>query len=115
MPPLEVRKYLFDIQQACALIAQFVAGRTLLDYLADPMLRSAVERQQAIIGEAVNQPIRLDAALESALTDARRVVSFRNRLVHTYFAISDEVVWAIVEANLPIRCREVGTLLASEP
>jgi uncharacterized protein with HEPN domain len=40
----EIRKYLFDIDQACRLLEQFTAGKDLTDYLADAMLRSAVER-----------------------------------------------------------------------
>ena len=115
MQPLEVRKYLFDISQACALIAQFVTGRTLADYLADPMLRSAVERQLGIIGEAVNQVVRLDPALEASLSDTRRIISFRNRLIHTYFAISDEVVWGIVEVSLHVLCPEVEAILTPGP
>lgn len=49
----EARTYLYDIQQAAALIAEFTAGRNLDQYLADAMLRSAVERQFEIIGEAM--------------------------------------------------------------
>ena len=49
----ETRKYLYDIQQAAMLIARFADGRTFDEYLADVMLRSAVERQFEIIGEAM--------------------------------------------------------------
>ena len=49
---LEVRKYLYDIQQASALIEQFTAGRDFDDYARDAMLRAAVEREFEIVGEA---------------------------------------------------------------
>ncbi len=45
MLPLEVRKYLFDIAQACDLLTQFSSGKPFTDYSADALLRSRVERQ----------------------------------------------------------------------
>jgi uncharacterized protein with HEPN domain len=50
---LEARKYLQDIERATKLIAQFSSGRQLSDYTANDMLRSAIERQFEIIGEAL--------------------------------------------------------------
>jgi uncharacterized protein with HEPN domain len=110
----DVRKFLHDIKTACALIEGFVRGKTIDDYLADPMLRSAVERQFEIVGEALNQSSRVDAGLLDRITDARRVIAFRNRLIHGYSSISDEVVWGIVEASLPRLLSEVSCLLEEQ-
>ena len=52
---LEAKKFLYDIQRATDLLAQFTAGRTFADYERDAMLRYAVERGLAIIGEALSQ------------------------------------------------------------
>jgi uncharacterized protein with HEPN domain len=49
---LEAKKYLFDIQRAASLITEFVSGKGFEDYRADALLRSAVERQFEVIGEA---------------------------------------------------------------
>ena len=46
---LEVKKYLFDVRQACARIEEFTAGKTCADYGQDAMLRAAVERQFEIV------------------------------------------------------------------
>jgi uncharacterized protein with HEPN domain len=100
MQPLEVRKYLFDIVQACDLLDEFTAGKTLADYSLDPLLRSAVERQFEIIGEALSQALRADASLSHRITDSRRIIAFRNRLIHGYASVSNEVVWGVLEANL---------------
>ena len=54
--------YLYDIQQAAQRVARYVAGKGFADYAADDMLRSAAERQLAIIGEALNQALKPAAA-----------------------------------------------------
>ena len=52
---LETQKYLYDIQKAAGLLAEFLTGKTFADYQRDAMLRAAVERQFEIIGEAVSE------------------------------------------------------------
>lgn len=47
--------YVFDILQACKHIQQFTAGKNFDDYRSDILLKSAVERQLTIIGEAINK------------------------------------------------------------
>lgn len=58
---LEIRKFLYDVQQACELLGQFTEGKSLTDYLSDPLLRSAVERQLMIVGEALYQAFHEDS------------------------------------------------------
>lgn len=109
---LEARKYLFDIQQACGLIALFTAGRTFEDYAGDAMLRSAVERQFEIVGEAMVKLLRVSPELETRITDCRRIIAFRNILVHAYATVSDAVVWGTVETDLAPLTEVVDILLA---
>jgi uncharacterized protein with HEPN domain len=108
---LEARKYLYDIQDAAGLAAQFTAGKSFTDYQADPMLRLAVERAFSIIGEALAQLAHVDAALAETITDRRNIVAFRNILVHAYASVDDRIVWDIVEYKLPVLIREVADLM----
>ena len=111
---LEARKYLFDMQQAAELIARFTAGRTFEDYAADPMLRSAVERQFEILGEALGKLGKLDLELAGRISDQRRIIAFRNVLIHGYDTILDEVVWGVVEMQLPALRVTLAELLATD-
>jgi uncharacterized protein with HEPN domain len=108
---LEAKKYLFDIQRAARLLTDFTAGKTFDDYVRDAMLRAAVEREFEIIGEALAQLSKLDAALAGRITDCRRIIAFRNILIHGYADVDNRLVWDIVETKLAVLSREIGSLL----
>ena len=109
--PRDLRKYLYDINQACQLLVEFTSGKRLQDYQSDAMLRSAVERQFEIIGEALNQALRSDPSLTEKISHSARIIGFRNQLIHGYASISDEVVWGVLEMYLPVLHQEVSVLL----
>jgi uncharacterized protein with HEPN domain len=107
----EVRKYLYDISEACGNIRRFTEGKSFAHYQADLVLRSAVERQFEIVGEALAQAVRISPELADQITSAEKIIAFRNRLIHGYSSVSDDVVWGIVEGSLPQFMAEVGQLL----
>lgn len=109
--PPDVRVYLDDVRRAALLIQEFIAGKTFQDYTADAMLRSAVERQLQIAGEAVGQMLKAFPDMKADLPDAPAIISFRNLLVHGYAYVSHELVWGIVEGSLPILFSQVTHLL----
>lgn len=109
--PLEANKYLYDARHAAGLITDFTAGKTFGDYSKDPMLRSAVERQFEIIGEALTQLSKRDQALASRMTDSRRIIAFRNILIHGYADVDDLLVWDVVVSKLPVLLQEIDGLL----
>jgi len=108
---LEAKKYLHDIRQAARRISEFTAGKTLQDYQRDAMVRAAVERQFEIIGEALSLLARLDANVVSGISEHRRIVAFRNLLIHGYADVDDRLVWDVVESKLPVLLREVEALI----
>jgi uncharacterized protein with HEPN domain len=108
---LEAKKYLYDIQQAAEQIAEFTASKRFEDYQGSAILCAAVERQFEIIGEAMARLIRLDETIASKITEYRRLVAFRNILIHGYENVDNRIVWDIVETKLPLLRREVEALL----
>ena len=96
----DARKLLWDAQQAAERIARFTDGKTFQSYEGDEFLRSAVERQFEIIGEALNQLRRVDPTTAAAIPELQRIIAFRNVLVHGYADVDNLLVWGVVESKL---------------
>ena len=107
----EARAFLHDIRTAADLLEDFAQGKTFDDYVADPMLRSAVERQFEIIGEALNQLSRIDADTTLRINDFRRIIALRNILIHGYAKVDHRVLWSILRQKLPTLRKEIDALL----
>jgi len=108
---LKSKKLLEDIRKAAFLLSQFLRNKSRADYLNDALLRSGVERQLMIIGEALSALSKFDSTTARKISDFRRIISFRNILIHGYSIVDDNVVWEILEKNLPQLYEEVRNLL----
>jgi uncharacterized protein with HEPN domain len=75
------------------------------------MLRRAVERELEIIGEALSQMEKLDPSIP--ITGKKGIICMRNRVIHGYDKIDDELVWGTIIRYLPVLETEVTTLLNS--
>ena len=111
---LEARKFLYDIHRAAGLLKEFTRGKTFDDYQREAMLRSAVERQFEIIGEAMTNLAKIDGSTVSKITHYQRIIAFRNILIHGYSNVDDRLVWDVLKTNLCTLSREVDTLLEEE-
>jgi uncharacterized protein with HEPN domain len=109
--PHDRRAYLWDIIEAAKAIESFVVGRSPEQYSTDRMLRSAVERQFEIIGEALSQATRRFPDLTGRISHTAAIIAFRNRLIHGYHLIDNEAVWASIGRDLPLLRREAEQLL----
>jgi uncharacterized protein with HEPN domain len=104
--------YLLDIVEACAAIESALSGLDLSAYRANRLVRSAVEREFILIGEAVASLVRLEPGLSERISHSRRIIDFRNHLAHQYAAINDAVVWAIASGEAPVLREECQVILA---
>ena len=108
----DIRIHLQDMVTAAAAIRTFIAGHTLGDYKADLMLRSAVERQFEILGEALSRALRMDPDLMTRLPASRGAIDFRNVIAHEYDALSAATVWDIACNELPGLAADAAAELA---
>lgn len=108
----ESPKHLEDIRDAAAFVLEITGERNLEHYLEDRLLRQGVERNFEIIGEALNRLRRDDPDVAALIGDTPRIVAFRNILVHGYDAIDHEIVWGLIQQDLPGLLHVVESLLA---
>jgi uncharacterized protein with HEPN domain len=90
------------------------SGRDFDDYLADDMVRSAVERQFEIIGEALNRLSQEAPELASRIEVRRRAIAMRDILIHGYREVDNEAVWQTAKDDPPSLRAQVTAVL-TEP
>jgi len=111
---IPTKKRLLDALTACQAIENFVSGRVFTDYEQDRMLRSAVERQFEIIGEALHQAEMDDPQVTDLLPELRRIVGLRNRIIHGYDSVDDELLWQTIQRYLQPLIKHLERILAAE-
>jgi len=106
----EVQIWLEDIKQSIDEIEEFLPERRdFFEFKKDLKTRKAIERNIEIIGEAVNRI--LNANPEIKITNARKIVDTRNRIIHGYDTVSEDIIWAIVSNDLKKLRQEIKNLL----
>ena len=110
----DAAKLLWDAQQAAERVARFTANKSLAEYEADDLLRSAVERQFEIVGEALNQLSRIDATVAATIEVLPRIIAFRNVLVHGYASVDNRIVWGVIDSSLPALRAALSQLLSQQ-
>jgi uncharacterized protein with HEPN domain len=106
----DTKKYLFDIKTSIQSIDDFIGDRRIFaDYQNNKLLKRAVERELEIIGEALNNLLKIDPFI--GISDARKIVDTRNWVIHGYDNVDDIIIWGIITKNLPVLFLEVKKLL----
>jgi uncharacterized protein with HEPN domain len=113
-PETKDAAHLWDMLDAARAVQEFVACRSFSDYLADRMLRGAVERHLEIIGEAAN---RVSPSFREARPEIpwQRIVAQRNVLAHEYGEIEHTLVWRVATIRIPELIQQLQGLLPPLP
>ena len=107
---LEIKKYLFDINESIDSIEKYLGKeRDFKRYLSNKMMRRAVEREFEIIGEAMSKIEKIDSKVQ--ISSKKQIINMRNRVIHGYDKIDDEIIWGTIVKHLPKLKNEVNKLL----
>ena len=109
-----LKSRLYDIATAIDEIYSFFDGvpKRFDEYQRNLMLRRAVERNVGTIGEATSRILKDHPEIE--ISNSRAIIATRNRVIHDYAAVTDDVMWKIVVNDLPKLKEEVSALMEEE-
>ncbi|MEN6442400.1 MAG: DUF86 domain-containing protein [Methanoregula sp.] len=102
--------YLSEILASMEKIERYVAGISYEEFIRREQLIDAVERNVEKIGEAA-------AAIPDEVRDRhpevpwKTIVGLRNKVIHHYFAVDQEVIWQIVTKNIPATKGKIAEIL----
>lgn len=107
---IELKTWLHDVSNAIQEIEGFIGKEAEFSaYQGDLKTKRAVERNLEIIGEAMSRILKKDNSIQ--LSNSRKIVETRNRIIHGYDTVSDEIIWGIIIRYLPILKQEIGQYL----
>ena len=105
-----IKTWLRDIDRSIDEIFSFLPEkRNFFEFQGDLKTKKAIERNLEIIGEALNRVLK--SMPDIKITDSRKIVDTRNRIIHSYDNITEDIIWLIVIKHLPILKKEVEELL----
>ncbi|MHC1777087.1 MAG: DUF86 domain-containing protein [Lentimicrobium sp.] len=107
----EIKTWLYDILQSINEIDSYYENKPRIfeEYITDIKTKRAIERDLEIIGEAVNRIFKKNKDFK--LDNTEKIIGTRNRIIHGYDQISDDLIWSIVINHLPKLKDEVSGLL----
>ena len=106
----EIKTWLADIKQAINEINDFLPDKkNFYQFKNDLKTKRAIERNVEIIGEAANRILKQLPDIQ--ITDIKKIIDTRNRIIHGYDSVSDEIIWSIVVKHLPKLSEEITDLL----
>jgi len=99
------------MREATATALEMVAGYGRADLSTNNMLAMALTRCLEILGEAASK-VSADTAVRLPAIPFSKIVAMRNRLIHAYFDINLDTVWATLTDDLPALLVELDQALA---
>lgn len=111
------RDYIESMLKCCNKIAQFNIGRTRESFLSDELAQDATVRNLEVLGEASRQLLDVlpEAGSRFPQLEFRTMYALRNRLIHGYLTVNMEIVWDVVQNEIPVLRPLLEQILADWP
>ena len=109
----DYRLFLEDMQTSSEKIVRYTLGLNKDEFLKDEKTYDAVVRNLTVIGEAVKH-IPDKVRDRYAQLEWREIAGFRDIAIHEYFGIDEEILWDIIQNEVPSLLAKLGEIIAQE-
>jgi uncharacterized protein with HEPN domain len=112
---LREREYLGHMLDAVGQIQLYMRGKSPEDFLSDRLLQDGVVRNFEILGEASRNLLNAVSDVPGKYPGIpfAAIYGMRNQLSHGYFAIDLDVVWKVIERDIPSLRKELEAVIAA--
>lgn len=83
-------------------------------FMHDELIQVWVVHHLQVLGEAA-RGVSEEAQQKYPKIPWGKIIGFRNILVHHYFAINPDQIWAVIEVDIPPLKQELGQILSKSP
>lgn len=104
-----IKLYLQDVQDAIRKIEKYTRGANFEKFSRDEQIIDAVVRNFSIIGEAVKS-IPQEIKVKNPDVFWNEIKGLRNKIVHEYFGIDEEILWKTIQDDLPTFKKQIAKL-----
>jgi uncharacterized protein with HEPN domain len=105
-----ILKYLYDVLASVkAIDIHLSSKRNYSEYISNLTVQRAIERELEIIGEAINKLLSIEQAI--SISYARLIVDMRNKIIHSYDSINNDVIWKVGIKDIPVLEQEINILI----
>jgi len=107
----DARKYLSDMLDRASFVRQYMMDKSLEDLSNERPIRSAVERELMVLGEAMYQLHRHFPEMAEQIDSWKKIIHFRHILVHGYDSLNMRVIWEVIQNKLDPLIKQIEALL----
>jgi uncharacterized protein with HEPN domain len=110
-----VRDYLEHMAEAVRRVAEYTDGKSEQQFLANRLMQDAVMRNFEVLGEAANNCFKVspNIAVQYPELPFAKIYRLRNQLTHGYWTVDLEILWKVIEKDVPELQKQIALVLES--
>jgi uncharacterized protein with HEPN domain len=101
--------------EAVRRVAEYTEGKSEQEFLADRLMQDAVMRNFGVLGEAANNCLKVSPSIASTYPKLpfAKIYGLRNQLTHGYWIVDLEILWSVIEKDVPVLQQQIADVLES--